>query len=120
MLKKCKDLLLSLLKKSEKAYHSSILAIMTILTLNVPTYAAAQPKLVSGTVALFQSITTWLLIIIPVGAGAVLGYHALQKSLSDDQAVIAEKNKLMKNVLIGAAVAETASGLVTIILGFYK
>ena len=85
-----------------------------------PPKQETQPVLVSGTVKLFKAITSWLLLIIPVGAGAVLGYHALQKSLSDDQAVIAEKNKLMKNVIIGAAIAETASGLVTLILVYYS
>lgn len=91
---------------------------MTITVIASPVYAA-QPKLVTGTVALFQAATTWLLVIIPVGAGTVLGYTALQKSLTDDHAVLAEKNKMMKNVLIGAAIAETSSGLVTAILAFY-
>jgi len=84
-----------------------------------PVYAD-QPKLVSGTVALFQAATTWLLVIIPVGAGFMLGYQALLKSMTDDHAVVAEKNKFMKNVLIGAIIAETASGLVVLVLSFYS
>lgn len=96
-----------------------LLTLFCFVLFSSPVYAA-EPKLVSGTVKLFQSITKWLLVIIPVGAGAVLGWHALQKSLTDDQAVIAEKNKQMKNTVISAAVAETASGLITIILNFYK
>ena len=83
-------------------------------------YAAEAPKLISGTVSLFTAISSWLLLIIPVGAGAFLGLQALQKSLTDDQAVIAEKNKMMKNTLIGAAIAMTADGLVRIVLGFYQ
>lgn len=108
-----------LLDRCVIGYKSTLLTFFFI-TMTVSNVYAAQPKLVSGTVALFQAITGWLLLIIPVGAGAVLGYHALQKSLTDDQAIIAEKNKMMKNVIIGAAIAETASGLVTIILGFYS
>lgn len=119
MLIKGKQILSKLLGKGEKAYQALILGLILTAFFVTPAFAT-QPKLVSGTVALFKAITGWLLLIIPVGAGAVLGYHALQKSLSDDQAVIAEKNKQMKNVIIGAAIAETASGLVTIILGFYK
>lgn len=93
--------------------------VVTALTV-APAAAADTPKLVTGTVELFRAATTWLLIIIPVGAGLFLGIHAIQKALSTDQAVIAEKNKLMKNVLIGAAIAETASGLATIFLSFYN
>lgn len=107
------------LKKFEKSYNLLIVAMILGVFFVSPAYANT-PKLVSGTVNLFQAITGWLLLIIPVGAGAMLGYQALQKSLTDDQAVIAEKNKFMKNILIGAAIAETASGLVTIFLGFYS
>lgn len=119
MLKKCKLFFSKALKKGEKTYGILVLATMTITTMANPVYAG-QPKLVSGTVALFQAATGWLLLIIPVGAGAVLGYTALQKSLTDDHAVLAEKNKMMKNVIIGAAIAETASGLVTALLAFYS
>lgn len=108
------------LKKGERMYHVFVLAMIMATVYATPAYATTTPKLVSGTVDLFKAVTTWLLLIIPVGAGAVLGYHALQKSLTDDQAIIAEKNKMMKNVIIGAAIAETASGLVTIVLGFYS
>lgn len=82
-------------------------------------YAAGQPKLVSGTVSLFQTATTWLLVIIPVGTGFFLGYHASQKAMSEDEAIVAQKNKLMKNVIIGAAIAESAAGFITTILAFY-
>lgn len=117
MTKKFKEKFLKILSKNEKVYNTLILSLM--LALIVATNAYATPKLVTGTVNLFKAATTWLLLIIPVGAGAVLGYQALQKSLTDDSAVIAEKNKMMKNVLIGAAIAETAAGLVTVVLSFY-
>lgn len=116
---KVKKTLFKALQKLEKTYNAIVLMMIMSLVMVQPLYAA-PPKLVTGTVALFSAISNWLLIIIPVGAGAVLGYHALQKSLSDDQAIIAEKNKLMKNVLIGAAIAETAVGLVAVVLSFYK
>ena len=119
MLKKSKLFFSKVLKKGEKAYHVLVLSTMIFTTMANPAYAG-QPKLVSGTVALFTAVTGWLLLIIPVGAGAVLGYTALQKSLTDDHAVVAEKNKMMKNVIIGAAIAESAAGLVTALLAFYS
>lgn len=118
MIKKGKSKLLKVLNKHEKTYNIMLLSTMILMGISTQSYATT-PKLVTGTVDLFKTATTWLLLIIPVGAGLFLGYHALQKSLSDDQGVIAEKNKLMKNVLIGSAVATTASGLVTIVLSFY-
>ncbi|MBU3173280.1 hypothetical protein [Clostridium estertheticum] len=119
MFKKTAQKLSKILKKGEKTYNTLILTSMIGMGISSNVYAS-QPVLISGTVKLFSAITTWLLVIIPVGAGAVLGYQALQKSLTDDQGVIGEKNKMMKNVIIGAAIAETASGLITVILGFYK
>ncbi|WP_394884948.1 hypothetical protein [Clostridium butyricum] len=115
---KVRQKLSKILGKGEKAFNISICALALLLVNSTNAYAET-PKLITGTVALFQSLTTWLLLIIPVGAGAMLGYQALQKSLTDDTAVIAEKNKFMKNVLIGAAIAECASGVVTVILSFY-
>lgn len=122
MMKKSKKNFFKLLKKNEKGYNTLVLTamILMVMTSNVYATTPTTPKLITGTVSLFKAITTWLLLIIPVGAGAVLGYQALMKSLTDDQGVIAEKNKMMKNVLIGAAIAETASGLVTVILSYYK
>lgn len=92
---------------------------LVISSFALPVYAD-EPKLVSGTLALLTAATSWLTGLIPVGSGLFLGYHAWLKSMSEDQAIIAEKNRLMKNVLIGAAIATTASGLARIILGFYS
>lgn len=110
---------LSLLGKIKNTHYSSALLFLLLMGISTQVHAAT-PKLVSGTIDLFKAATGWLTLIIPSGAGVFLAYHATQKALSDDQAVIAEKNKLMKNVIIGAAVATTASGLATIILGFYS
>jgi len=118
MLKKTKLFFSGILKKSENPYYTIVLTALIMLTLAAPAYAG-DPKIITGTKLLFEAVTKWLLLIIPVAAGAVLGYQALQKSLSDDHAVVAEKNKMMKNVIIGAAIAETAAGLVTTLLAFY-
>lgn len=62
---------------------------------------------------------TWLLLIIPVGASAMVGYQALRKALSDDDGVISDCNTKIKHTLIGSAIGITLSGLVTIIKSFY-
>lgn len=116
---KLRQKLSKILEKGGKAFNILICSLALLLVSSTNAYAAGEPKLVTGTVALFQEASKWLLGIIPVGAGLMLGYQALQKSLTDDTAVIAEKNKFMKNVIIGAAIAECASGLVMVILSFY-
>lgn len=116
MLKLINNVISKKVKKISAAVVSFCLTVLSMFSLSF----AAQPKLISGTVALLSAVSGWLLLIIPVGAGAFLGYQALQKSLTDDQAVIAEKNKLMKNTLVGAAIAMTADGLATLVLSFYK
>ena len=111
------------ISKNLKKISASIVSLCSpVLVLHNTSFAASTPapKLISGTVSLLSAVSAWLLLIIPVGAGAFLGYQALQKSLTDDQAVIAEKNKLMKNTLIGAAIAMTADGLATLVLSFYS
>jgi uncharacterized membrane protein len=107
------------MKKIENAYKIFIFSLMLSFSM-CPAVFANQPRIVTGTVNLFRAITGWLLLIIPVGAGAFVAFHALQKSMTEDQAVIAEKNKLIKNTIIGAIIAECADGLVTVILSFYS
>ena len=113
----------NILDKLEKVYYGAITTVMSFILLNAANVVNAAtddpPKIVTGTVALFKAGSLWLLLIIPVGAGFFMGYHALQKSMSDDDAVIADKNKKIKNTLIGAVIAETATGLVAAILAFY-
>lgn len=81
---------------------------------------ATQPKIVEGTLALIRAATGWLTLIIGAGSGLYLGFLAISKGMTDDQGVIAEKNKLMKNTVKSAVIAVSATGLITLILGFYQ
>ncbi|HHV30704.1 MAG TPA: hypothetical protein GXX73_14200 [Clostridium sp.] len=107
------------IKRNEKKI-ASLFMVFVMSSMFISVCYADDPKLITGTVNLFKQVTKWLLLIIPVGAGAFAGWHAFQKSMSDDEAVIAQKNKLIKNTIIGAAIAVTADGLITAILAFYK
>lgn len=82
---------------------------------------AADPKFVTGGKNLLSDLLKWVLILVPAAAAAMIGYHALMKSLSDgDPGTIADKNKKMKNVLIGAVIAVSATGLVTVFLAYFQ
>lgn len=104
-----------------KKYYVNIIVMAFFITMVSfdPSYADA-PKLVTGTQSLLSTATLWLTGLIPTGVGLFCGWHAFQKSLTEDQAIITEKNRLIKNTLIGGAIATGASGLVTSILAFYK
>lgn len=118
-MKNIKKSTFNFMRKFENTFKVMLMGVL-ISTMYFQTAYATQPKIVSGTVNLLKNATSWLMILIPLGAGLFLGFHAFMKSISDDQAVIAEKNKMMKNVLIGAVIATTASGLATFILNYYN
>lgn len=108
------------MQKGEKVFSTLLISLAISSTGVTQVFATQQPKLVSGTIALLKAASGWLLLIIPVGAGLFVAYHAIQKAMTDDEAVIAQKNKLIKNTVIGAIIAECANGLITVILGFYS
>lgn len=62
---------------------------------------------------------TWLLVIIPVGAGTMITYQATRKALTDDSGIIEDCNSKIKNTLKGAIIGMVLSGLITIIKNFY-
>lgn len=62
---------------------------------------------------------TWLLIIIPVGAVAMIVYQATKKSISNDENTTNDCNIKIKNTLKGAIIGMTLSGLITVIKSFY-
>jgi hypothetical protein len=119
-----KQRLSKIMDKLEKAYLGAIVAISSFILMNVGNVVnaatvAPPPKLVTGTQKLFNDATVWLLILIPVGAALFIGWQAFQKSLSEDDAVIADKNKKIKTSLIAAVIAESATAIVTLVLSYY-
>ena len=84
-------------------------------------FADTTPNIVSGGQKLATDALTWVLILVPVTAACMIGYHAWMKSMADGEpGATAERNKAMKRVLIGAAIAECASGIVTTFLAYFK
>jgi len=62
---------------------------------------------------------TYISMVIPVGAGAMITYLCVRKSLTDDENVIAECNRRIRNTFIGAAVGLSLAGLVAAFKIFY-
>lgn len=100
---------------------SYILLFMMFSTFIFATPAlAATPQVVTGAKALAQDALMWILILVPITAGAMIGWHAWMKSMADgEQGEMGERNKKMKNVLVAAIIAESAAGIVQVILSYF-
>jgi len=63
---------------------------------------------------------TWLYILIPVGAGTMVTYQGFRKTATEDQGVIEDCNRKIKNTIKGAIVGLTLSGLIQFIKTYYS
>lgn len=61
----------------------------------------------------------WLLIIIPVGAGTVVTYYAVSKTLSFDCEHKGHCNVRIRQTIKGAIIGMTVSGLIAVLKRFY-
>lgn len=66
-----------------------------------------------------SNIATYISMVIPVGAGAMLTYFYIRKSLTNDENVIYEYNGKIRNTLIGAAVGLSLAGVVATVKIFF-
>lgn len=121
LLKKTKKMVFALLLMGMANVHV-VFAVNDALTSDEAEAANAEstPGLISGTFDLLIAVAGWILILVPIGVGVFVSYQAFLKSMSEDTAIISEKNKVMKNSLVAGAIAETAVGLASIVMGYYK
>lgn len=75
---------------------------------------------VNNALNLLNDATTWILMLIPAAATLMLGYQALMKQFTDDEAMIAKHNRAMKNILIGAAIGVSCIGIVKAFLAYFN
>lgn len=79
-----------------------------------------MPDFIINTGRLLSDVLTWVLFLIPLGAGAMIAWHAWQKNLSDgDAAEISDRDKKIKSILKTSVIAFIGSGLVTAVVAYY-
>lgn len=83
-------------------------------------FAQETPQIVTGAVNLFSDLFTWLLILIPVLAGAMVAWHMVGKMTLDDPAQIADKNDKVKKIIISGIIGFSAVGLVNLVFSYFK
>lgn len=99
----------------------STLLLVTALFVFTPVAAADDPAIVTGTKNLLDSVLLWLLMLIPGGCAAMIGWHAFCKQLNEgDPAQASIHNRAMKNILLAGAIGVSALSIVKVVLAFYE
>ncbi len=81
--------------------------------------SVADSKLATGTEKLIGDLTNWLLILAPVLTACLVGYYLLRKSASDEMDTKRWDNRI-KIAVISCVGVVIASGLINVIIGYYK
>lgn len=76
-------------------------------------------KLATGTTNLINDLTNWLLILAPVTAVLLIGYYLLRKSASDEMDSKRWDTRIKVTIICTIGVV-VASGLITMIIGYYN
>lgn len=76
-------------------------------------------KIVTGTESLISDLTGWLLVLAPVLTILLVGYFFLRKAASDEMDAKRWDNRI-KVALISCVGVVVASGLINVIMSYYK
>ena len=116
MLKKIK----TKIRKNLKVIEKIGLATTSLLFYTTTCFAGVgDSKLATGTTNLINDLTNWLLIVAPILTVLLVGYYLLRKSASDEMDSKRWDTRI-KIALICCIGVVVASGLITIIIGYYK
>lgn len=81
--------------------------------------SVGESQLAIGTENLIKDLTNWLLILAPVLTACLIGYYLLRKSASDEMDTKRWDNRI-KIAIISCVGVVIASGLINIIIGYYR
>ena len=115
-MEKIKQKIKKYLRKIEKAG----LVITSLFCATGTCFAGVQDsKLATGTQNLITDLTNWLLILAPILTILLVGYYLLRKSSSDEMDGKRWDTRI-KIAIICCVGVIVASGLINIIIGYYK
>lgn len=96
-------------------------ALLTLALIQLPVITKAdQPQIITGTINLVNTASTWVMVISPIVGALFGGYHAIRKSTCDDDMEIKKHEKMIKNAITGVVIALSISGIVTFVSGYYS
>lgn len=67
---------------------------------------------------LLNDMSTWMIGLVPVGGGLMVGYHSLMKNTAGDEHQAASHTRSIRNVLVGTALGTGASALISFLTGY--
>jgi len=80
-----------------------------------------MPEFIGNIYNLLNDALRWVLYIVPVATAFVIAYHALLNHFAEgDHAANIKHKEAMKKTLIYGAIAFSASGVVTVILSYFR
>ena len=111
-------------KRNVKGKLVKILAVVLVTILTFTSYCFAtsgiqNTKLIIGTQNLINDLTNWLMIIAPTITILLIGYYLMRKSASDEMDAKRWDSRVKVAIIccIGVVVA---SGLINVLIGYYK
>lgn len=108
------------IRKSLKRIEKIGLVTTSLLFCTTTCFAGVgDSKLATGTTNLINDLTNWLMILAPVLTVLLVGYYLLRKSASDEMDSKRWDTRI-KVALICCIGVVVASGLITVIIGYYK
>lgn len=114
---KLKSLIKKLVEKIKKV--GLVITSLLFYTNTCLASSVSESKLATGTQNLITDLTNWLLIIAPTITVLLVGYYLLRKSASDEMDGKRWDSRI-KVALICCIGVVIASGLINIIIGYYK
>lgn len=108
------------LRKNLKVIERIGLATTSLLFCTTTCLAGiGDSKLAKGTTNIINDLTNWLMILAPILTALLVGYYFLRKSASDEMDAKRWDNRI-KIALICCIGVVVASGLITVIIGYFK
>ena len=108
------------IKKYTRKIGKAGLVITSLLCCTSTCFAGVQDsKIATGTQNLITDLTNWLLILAPTLTILLVGYYLLRKSSSDDMDGKRWDNRI-KIAIICCVGVVVASGLINLIIGYYR
>ena len=108
------------IKKYTRKIGKAGLVITSLLWCTSTCFAGVQDsKIATGTQNLITDLTNWLLILAPTLTILLVGYYLLRKSSSDDMDGKRWDNRI-KIAIICCVGVVVASGLINLIIGYYR
>ncbi|QUH31106.1 Mbov_0395 family pilin-like conjugal transfer protein [Vallitalea guaymasensis] len=103
----------------------TVFVIIQVLFFNVTSVFAGssnnvgKSKIATGTEALLNDVTTWLMILAPIVGGLLIIYFFIRRSGADEQDQKRWNNRIT-TAIISVVGAVLGSAIINLVIGYYK